>query len=66
MEKCNPSVVELLVGHGIDLNIEDERGLTPLHIAVHTQSILGISDNSPELSKVQSCILMCTVETLLQ
>ena len=45
--------MELLVGHGIDLNVADGTGLTALHRVLGTKGIVGITDDSPELSKVK-------------
>ena len=65
MDKHYAAVVELLVGHGIDLDVIDERGLTALHIVLQgRQSVVGIPEDSPELNKV--CTLwMLTVRPLL-
>ena len=66
--------MELLVGYGIDLNVTDETGLTALHRVLGTKSIVGITDDSPELSKVKqdfydvcsrTSTSVCTVGPLL-
>ena len=52
MDKHFAAIVELLVGHGIDLDVIDERGLTALHIVLGRKSVVGIPEDSPELTKV--------------
>ena len=52
VDQNHPSIVELLVGHGVDLSVVDEDGETALHMAVITTDVLDISDDSPELKKV--------------
>ena len=47
------AIVELLVGHGIDLDVIEERGITALHIVLGRMTIVSIPEDSPELSKVQ-------------
>ena len=68
------AIVELLVGHGIDLDVVEERGITALHIVLGRKSVVGISEDSPELSKVRMCSAdvnsrtstsVCTVGPLL-
>ena len=56
VDKGSADIVEVLVGHGIDLSILDTSGLTALHLAVGKLSIIGITDNSPELSKVCTAV----------
>ena len=53
-------MVELLVGYGADLNIQDHEMATPLHIITHltgkniTDLGLGLSESlSPDLLKVK-------------
>ena len=41
------------MGHGIDLSILEEQGLTALHIVLDKMCVVGITDDSPELNKVQ-------------
>ena len=47
------SIVELLVGHGIDLMATDGSGCSALHLAMSRESIVGINDDSPEVEKVR-------------
>ena len=53
-DEGNADIVELLVGHGIDLDVIDERGMTALHIVVNKMDFLHtiIDDKTPELKKV--------------
>ena len=60
MDKHYAAIVELLVGHGIDLDVIDERGRTALHIVLGRKSVIGIPEDSPELSKV------CTLQMLTE
>ena len=46
------SIVELLVGHGIDLFATDGNDCSALHLAMSRGSIVGINDNCPEVEKV--------------
>ena len=56
-DEGNAAIVELLVGHGIDLDVIDERGMTALHIVVATKEVVGIPEDSPELSKVCTILI---------
>ena len=53
VDKGSSDIIELLVGHGIDLSIICSNGLTALHIALGKEIVVGITDNCPELSKVK-------------
>ena len=53
VDKGSSDIIELLVGHGIDLSIIDAKGLTALHLALGKEIIVGITDNSPQLSEVK-------------
>ena len=59
VDSDNARIAELLIGHGIDLDVVDVRGATALHMAVYKDTVVGITDDSPELSKV------CTIESKL-
>ena len=59
VDQNHPSIVELLVGHGVDLSVVDENGETALHMAVHKTDVLDISDDSPELKKVYLSMKLC-------
>ena len=53
MDEGNAAIVELLVGHGINLDVIEERGITALHIVLAGKPIVSIPEDSSELSKVQ-------------
>ena len=38
----NPEVITSLIGHGIDVNIKDDDGWSPWHIAIECKSIFTI------------------------
>ena len=50
--------VELLVGHGIDLDVIEERGITALHIVLARNPIVSIPEDSPELHKVYAMLML--------
>ena len=64
MDRGYTRTVELLVGHGIDLDVIEERGITALHIGLVKHQVFGIPEDSPELSKV-CALLMLTAGPLL-
>lgn len=47
-------IVERLVGYGCKLDIKDNNGDTPLHVAVSkSSSVSAVSDETPQMKKVK-------------
>ena len=69
VDEGNAAIVELLVGHGIDLDVVEDHGLTALHIVLGRKQVVGISEDSPELTKVYTMlmfpVILCTVPLLV-
>lgn len=49
----HPRIVERLVGFGSNLDVQDEDGDTPLHLAVMKESTDPLSPETPQLRKVR-------------
>ena len=59
-------IVERLVGYAVELNVQDESGDTPLHLALARESVEPLSADTPQLKKVclhvemfSSCLHVC-------
>ena len=55
------SIVERLVGYGCLMNIKDEDGDTPLHLAVRVSFTSGLSDQTPQMNKVTAAPLLLNI-----
>ena len=62
------SIAELLIGHGIELDVTEQIGSTALHVAVahssHSLSSMKSIDNAPELTKVCISVVVGMVDTI--
>ena len=52
-------IVERLVGYGVELNVQDENGDTPLHFALARESVESLSPDTPQLKKVHFACMLC-------